>query len=208
MSNIPYLPLSVPRETAQRELGLKTGDFALGFFGTLHDTRLLARVEDAARAVSAAGLNPVVLYIGPHGKAMQAALPTRQVLDQGALAAHEISRRFAAMDLYLATFVDGVSTRRGSLMAALQHGTAVVGTSGHLTDTLWGSENGRSIALAPANDALAFAQLVEKLVGDADKRGAMAKAAYELYQREFAVEVAARRMMATLDSLSDRSKNI
>ncbi len=199
MSNLPFSV--VARDTARRELALKPADFVLGIFGTAHGTRLLSRVGDAARAVRDAGLNPVVLYIGPHGGAMRDALPDLAILDQGALPGAEISLRFAAMDLYLAAFTDGVSTRRTSLMSALQHGVAVVGTQGKWSDSLWNAENGRSIALAQANDAAKFGELVAELVADAPKRQKMGAAARALYEREFATSVTARRMMKTLDSL-------
>lgn len=199
MSNIPYQ--FVEREVARRELKLEKDDFVLGIFGTAHGSRLLKRVLDAVGAARSAGVKPVVLYIGPHEEAMRAALPNVSILAPGALAATEISRHFAAMDIYLATFVDGVSTRRGSLMAALQHGAAVVGTSGQLTDGLWKSENGRSIALAPAEDGEKFAALVSDLAADSEKRRQMGLAARAFYEREFSVEVTARRMVETLDSL-------
>lgn len=199
MSNIPYA--FVERETARRELELKDSDFVLGIFGTAHGSRLLERALDAARAVRGAGFDPVVLYIGPHRDAMRAALSGVRILAPGALVAREISRHFAAMDVYLATFVDGVSTRRGSLMAALQHGVPVVGTSGNLTDNFWQRENGRSIALAPVENAQKFGDLVKNLTLDKDKRREIGLAGRELYQREFAVEVTARRLMETLDSL-------
>ncbi|PQV65209.1 Glycosyltransferase involved in cell wall bisynthesis [Abditibacterium utsteinense] len=200
MSNIPAL--FAARDAARRELGLENRDFVLGIFGTAHDSRLLERALDAARAVSEAGWQPVVLYIGPHGAAMRAALPGLQILAPGALPAPEISRHFAAMDIYLATFVDGVSTRRGSLMAALQHGVPVVGTAGNLTDTLWHRENGRSIALAPVADAQRFAALVADLVSNPEKRQKMGSAGRALYEREFSVEVTARHLMETLDSIA------
>ncbi len=197
-SNLPLHP--VERETARRNLKLAPDDFVLGLFGTAHEARLLGRIGDAARAVERAGFRPVVLYIGPHGARIRAALPELRVLDQGALAAPEVSARFAAMDIYLAAFSDGISTRRGSLMAALQHGVAVVGTSGHLTDNLWARENGISVALAPVADAADFEAQVARLVADEGARRAMGRAGQELYQREFSLEVTARRLLESLES--------
>ena len=62
--------------------------------------------------------------------------------------ADEVSRRLSAADLNLSAFIDGVSTRRGSLMAALQHGVASVGTRGYLTDQMLLNEDG-SMARLP-----------------------------------------------------------
>jgi len=199
-SNLPRHPSG--RQSARRALELAPGDFVLGLFGTVHETRLFARFIDAARAVQKAGLRPVVLYIGPHGSRVRAAMPGVGFLDQGALPAAEISPHFAAMDIYLAAFSDGISTRRGSLMAALQHGVPVVGTSGHLTDSLWAREEGRSLALAPVESSEVFEAKVAALIADEAQRWALGNAGRALYDREFSVEVAARRMMKALDSVA------
>lgn len=197
-SNIPFH--QIERETARRALGLDDADFALGVFGSAHQSRLTARICDAARAVENAGLRPVVLYIGPSGAATRAAIPEVRLLDQGALAADEISARFAAMDVYLAAFSDGVSTRRTSLMTALQHGVPVVGTSGYLTDDGWKRENGRALWLARVENGAEFGERVRELTSNKPQRSAMGRAGQQLYEREFAIEITARRIMETLEN--------
>ncbi len=199
-SNVPFH--LVEREIARRALNLDANDFVLGLFGTAHEARLLNRVTDAARAVEKAGLRPVLLYVGPHGDRVRAALPDLRILDQGALESDEISARFAAMDIYLAAFSDGISTRRTSAMAALQHGVPVVGTSGHLTDSIWKTEAGRSILLTEVEDAPGFEAQVSVLTGDEARRSAVGRAGQALYEREFSLEVTARRFVEKLESVS------
>lgn len=199
-SNLPFH--AVGREIARQGLNLSDSDFVLGLFGTAHEARLLHRVADAARAVEKANLRPVVLYIGPHGARVRAALPDLRILDQGALEPGAISARFAAMDIYLSAFSDGISTRRGSLMAALQHGVPTVGTSGHLTDSLWKNEDGRAIALAPVESGAAFERKVAELTQDTALRTQLGLAGQRLYEREFSLSVTARRLMESLKSLS------
>lgn len=195
-SNIPFHPIE--REIARRALGLNPRDFVLGLFGTAHNSRLMGHIQDAARAVERAGFNPVVLSIGPGGASLDATLSGARFLDQGALAEEEISARFAAMDAYLAAFSDGVSTRRTSLLTAMQHGAPVVGTSGYLTDEIWRREDGRALLLAPVEKGEEFGARVEELARDAAYREQIGRAGQELYRREFAVERAAERMMEGL----------
>lgn len=83
----------------------------------------------------------------------------------GYLPEDEVSRCLNRADLVLAPFLDGVSTRRGSVMAALLHGRAVITTRGSSTDseTPW-----REFTLiSEANDCEAFCQNVELAVGNA-----------------------------------------
>ena len=48
-----------------------------------------------------------------------------------------IAQHIACCDVMLQPYPDGVNTRRGSLMACLHNGKAVVTTHGHNTDSLW-----------------------------------------------------------------------
>ena len=161
-SNLPCLPIS--KGQARAELGIADDSVVLGLFGTSHVSRMLNRVREAAETVRQYGKSPVVLYLGPDGKAMQSALGDTQILADGPLAGAEISRRLAAVDIYLAPFTDGISTRRGTVMAGLQHGLPVVGTEGYNTDSLLKSENGGAFLLAKANDAQQFSAHIRNLL--------------------------------------------
>jgi len=58
------------------------------------------------------------------------------------------------MDLFLSPFSDGVSTRRGSVMAALQHGVPVASTIGIWSDRLFEDERS-GVATTHVNDGKA-----------------------------------------------------
>src|SRR5260370_26137219 len=86
----------------------------------------------------------------------------------GALASADLSRSIAACDLMIQYYPDGISTRRTSCMAALEHGRAIMTTTGPLTEPLW--DESRAVALAPAGDLTRMAALVHRLVADDDER--------------------------------------
>src|SRR5262249_28838598 len=66
-------------------------------------------------------------------------------------------------DLMLLPLTDGVSTKRGTLMAALAHGVPVVGLQGTRTDRIL---RGDALTLTPAGDPAAFARAAVALAGD------------------------------------------
>ena len=108
-----------------------------------------------------------------------------------------MARHLAAADLFVAPFVDGVSTRRTTLMAALQHGLPVVGTDGRLTDDVL-RRAGDALTLVPADDPRRLAAAVRWLGGDADQRLARGAAGRELYEDSFDWPVISATLVAAL----------
>ncbi|WP_194174874.1 glycosyltransferase [Desulfofundulus thermobenzoicus] len=80
-----------------------------------------------------------------------------------------ISRELARADIGLFPFKDGVSLRRTSFIAAMQHGLAVVTTraGGYLPP---GLQDGENVLLVPAGDREAFLQAVRQLAFDPELR--------------------------------------
>jgi glycosyltransferase involved in cell wall biosynthesis len=191
-------PVGISREEARMRLGIRGHTRVLGVFGTSHPTRMLERVRDAATAVRRAGIDVLVLYIGPDPAVVRDRLRDTAVVAKGPLPADEVSRRLAAVDIYLTPFADGVSTRRTSLMAGLQHGLPTVGTRGAFTDAVLRHEHGRALLLADVADAAAFEAHVLRLLSDDTLRRRVGIEAQRLYEREFSWPRIARRMFATL----------
>jgi glycosyltransferase involved in cell wall biosynthesis len=111
----------------------------------------------------------------------------------------------AAIDVYLAPLSDGVSTRRGSMMAGLEHGLAIVGTRGEATDEVLAREHGRAMLLADVNAMPAFEAHVRTLLVDAERRRELGSAAEALYEREFAWPRIAEKLMAILSGCESHS---
>jgi glycosyltransferase involved in cell wall biosynthesis len=101
----------------------------------------------------------------------------------------------SAADLFLAPYVDGVTTRRTTLIAALQHGVPVLGTDvGRSDEVLVRSP---AIARAPL-DADRFAAVAAELAADRGRLESMGIAARALYLEEFAWDVIAARYLTLL----------
>lgn len=182
-SNIPRVAIS--RTEARLRLGIADETLVLGLFGTAHISRMLGWVRGAAEAVQNGGHKILVLYMGPDGVTVCRVLDGLMTMAEGPLASEEISRRFAALDIVLAPFIDGVSTRRTSLMTGLQHGIATVGTEGVLTDAMLSRENGQAFLLADARTPLDFNTHVLSLADDTLLRERIAHAGQRLYSSEF-----------------------
>ena len=101
----------------------------------------------------------------------------------GGLSPADLSRHLSTCDLMIQPYPDGVSSRRGSMMATLSHGLAVVTTKGHLSEPLWAET--RAAALAPAGDVNSIIALVQSLLGDPTERRRLSAAAKALYQSCF-----------------------
>ena len=195
-SNIPLVPIS--RTEARERLGIPKGTFVLGLFGTMHISRMLERIQDAAQTVSQNGQKVLVLYIGKDEQAIRPALSDVPLLAGGPFPGEEISRRFAAMDVHLTAFSDGISTRRGSVMCGLQHGVATVGTYNYNTDAIFMEENGRSLLLAPADDAPKFNTHVLEVLQQPALRVALADSGQRLYQKHFGWDRIASQLCSAL----------
>ena len=193
-SSIPAVAISA--QEARARLGIVAETLVLGFFGTVHASRLLDYVYDAAAAIRDSGQQVRVLYMGPHGHAVRQAMGDIPLLAEGPLEAEEISRRFAALDIYLAAFDDGISTRRTSLMTALQHGVATVGTWGERTDTLLKQEDGSAFLLSEAHSSSEFCAHAVRLAQNPDLRRQIGAQGQRLYEAQFAWPQIAKRMLA------------
>ena len=196
-SNLPRV--EADRDQVRAELGIPPKAVVLGVFGTAHPSRLLGHVAAAAAAVRASGRDGRVLYIGPDGEKVRAALgESIPLLDRGPLPPAEASRSFAAMDVYLCPFIDGVSTRRTSFFVGLQHGVATVTTRGKNTDEELLIEDGRSFSLAPAGARASFANLTAGLCKDSHARWRTGKAGSKLFHTGYSAPILGRRTFGTL----------
>ena len=182
-SNIGRVPITRPE--ARARLGIPAETVVLGLFGTASSGRLLDRAKDALAALTHSGIPSLLLYIGPDTAAICAALGSENIIAGGPFPVDEVSRRLSAIDIYLAAYIDGVSTRRGAFMAALQHGAAIVATRGPLTDEALEREVEKAFLLADVTNPKEFINAVSDLAQNTDKRQRLSRQAEELYTRDF-----------------------
>lgn len=197
-SNIPRLPFT--QAEARTRLQLPHDAFIVGLFGSAHPSRQLDRVGATFSDLRDLKPNLVALYVGASGAAIKQALPSDIPLyDMGPRSAEEVSTCFAAMDLYLSPFAQGVSTRRGSFLVGLQHGVPTVSTSGPETDDLLRTANGDAFILTPWDDADAFRTAVGQIVLDAPRRTRIGRCGSRLFESTFSWPRLAERLLLALD---------
>ena len=180
-SNLP----DARRRRAEQRARLGVGDdtVVLAAFGTGHPGRLFDHVVGAANAVAASS-HVVVLNLGAGAPPADGIDPRIRVHTPGELDAMSLAVELAAADVFLAPFTDGVSTKRSTVMAALQHGVPVVGTDGTLTDEVLRTAS-PAVRLVPVGRVDHFAGAVAELARDREARAVAAAAARELYERRF-----------------------
>ena len=143
-----------------------------------------------------------VRWIGRSKPAIQAFLrehcgqPAESFEIAAGRAPEEVSALLAASDLCLAPIVDGVSSRRTTVVAALAHGLPIIGTDGICTDDVFRQSD--ACLLSPAGDADAFVRNVDLVAGDAARRARMSRAALALYDDHFTWDRIARAYLAQL----------
>jgi glycosyltransferase involved in cell wall biosynthesis len=188
---------------AQRDrLDVGADDIVLATFGTDHPSHLVEHVRRAAAACTRHPGRTVLLELGSRTpRFTDDAATGAVVIHPGIEPAEDLASKLAAADVFMAPFVDGVSTRRTTLMAALQHGIAVVGTDGPLTDTIL-RRSTRAMALVPVDDVDRFAHTVAGLATRPEERRQRGLAARILYEREFSWDVLAQRVEGFVEGTS------
>jgi glycosyltransferase involved in cell wall biosynthesis len=191
------LPDRRDRRTASRRL-LETekGELVLATLSSGHPSHDLELVQAALAALAERGRRVVYLVLGAGAAVPERVPPGVRVVRPGQLSGDELASMLSAADLFLAPLVDGVSTRRTTAMAALQHGLPVVGTDGPLTDELF-RKTPHAIHLVPVGHPALFAAEVVRLVERPVERASVGRAAEQLYGSCLDWPVSARRLLVS-----------
>ena len=194
-SNLP--DARAHREQTRHHLGAEADTIVLSCIGLRHHGRLQEHVLASARKAATIVPSVLLLNLGPGERSAVRLAENVCVRSTGFLPEHDIARHVAASHVFLAPYMDGVSTRRTTVMAALQHGVPVVGTAGHLTDDVLRDAPGFAlVGLGPPDG---FAQTVTSLVADPQRRAELSVGGREFYEREFDWPVLARQLRGHLD---------
>jgi glycosyltransferase involved in cell wall biosynthesis len=128
----------------------------------------------------------------------------RAVTWTGRLVDDEVSRLLGAADLYVVPYDEGVSVRRGSLIAGLAHGLPVISTRPpHRSAYL---EDGRDLVLVAPRDPAALAEAMDNLLEHPDRAGSLGRAARDAAAR-FSWEQIARETRAVYARLLSRCES-
>ena len=189
-SNIPVVddPAAV---AAIRARMAPRGESIIGHFSTY--ARIARRpIPLVARELLAGHPDRVLLLIGREGESMAEELATiypdlaGRVKATGALAHHDVSLHLQACDVMLQHYDDGVSGRRGTMMACLAHARPTATNLGRFSDPVWAESGG--VAVFPRYDPAGVVGLVDSLLADPTERAALSSRAKTLYDGTFSVD--------------------
>lgn len=194
-SNLP--DMRSRRLEARTRLRVADDDLVIATLGTDHPSHLREHVREAVLAIVASHTaRVVVLELGARSPRLDSgALGGTPVVMPGSQAEEDLATSLSAADIFLAAFLDGATTRRSTLMAALQHGLPVVATASRLTDSVLRRAHD-ALILVPAHDVRGFAAAATALSGDRVEMRRRGERARQLYEREFDWSVIADRLLA------------
>jgi glycosyltransferase involved in cell wall biosynthesis len=183
-SNIaPGLPAGFDRAAWLSARNIDPAQRLIGYFGFMNDSKGGDTLVRALAALRAGGVNAAVLHIGGQlgdsdptnaDFAAKLAALTRGLgvsqhwIATGFLDAPDVSAGFAACDVVALPYKDGASYRRGTLMAALAHGCAIVSTES-LVD-IPAFEDGVNMRLVAPDHPGALADALSMLLRDSAVR--------------------------------------
>jgi glycosyltransferase involved in cell wall biosynthesis len=185
----------------------------IGYFGFMNESKggeTLVRALAELRAPGR-GLNVAVLQIGgqtgasdPTNTAYAARLKqlavqlnvSQHIYATGFVEARGVSEAFANCACMALPYRDGVSFRRGTLMAALAHGQAIVTTRPRVT--MPQVRDGENMRLIAPDDATALADTIALLLADADLRQRLQAGALTL-SKQFGWDVIAAQTRAVFE---------
>ena len=199
----------------RRRLGLRPADCLLGYFGFLNESKgadtlvhALAHLDERFHLVFIGGRT------GASDTANNQAFLARLEKLIGELGVEErvhwtdfmpdeaVSAHMAAADVMVLPYRDGISLRRGTLMAALAHGRPVISTRPAVP--IPALRHRREIWLTRPGDPEGLAAAIRTLAGDEGLRRRLATGAQEV-SRQFTWVKIARRRMAFFEELAGLS---
>lgn len=184
-SNIPCAPsASFDRAATRRALGGGEGETLVGYFGFVKPNkgpqallRALRLLLDEGRPTRLALLGAAVGPSNPTDREHYSATSAlanqlgvgARVRSSGYLTPPEVSAHLLACDVLVLPFADGASFRRGSLLAAMEHGLPIVTTVPAPAACGLGQrilKPDQHFLAVPASDPAALAEAIARLVDD------------------------------------------
>lgn len=175
----------------------------LGHFGGLNPSTY-GMMEPLIPALLAGHSNRSLILIGRDSSKFRANIIKRnpglagQVEATGELPPEELSRWIRKCNIMIQPYPDGISSRRGTAMAALCHGVPMVTTKGRLTEEVW--ERSGAVGLAPAGDMVQFLHTANDLLLSVQKRTEMSVRARRFYGEHFDLSHTIRALRAAHES--------
>lgn len=186
-SNFPFV--EIDRDMVRSERGIGTDEILLVLFGGGISLKWMKRHVHATDALlHSEGVNAKWLMLGGITSSwFRLKLP---VVSLGRVDEQEMSIRLQTSDIFLMPHYAGLCAKRGTLMAAMQHGLPVVGSRTEMTELYWSNVEG--VRLTPRRHARAFAGQVLELSRDREARKVMGRANQQYFLGHFTWEAIAQ----------------
>ncbi|HEY2326043.1 MAG TPA: glycosyltransferase [Gaiellaceae bacterium] len=179
------------RAQMRAHLGADAETIVVGSLMTSHPSRDISSITAALNRLVRDGRRTIYVHLGADAPPLAGVAEGIAIHAPGPLSAEELAEHLAALDIYLAPFIEGVSTRRGSLVAALQHGIAVVGTEP-------GEPLLDGLLLVPAGRPDLFAEATAALAASGERRDELGRSARQIYEQGFDWQVIASQLVVTV----------
>jgi len=186
-------PAGYDRAAWRAELGVRPDELLLGYFGFLNPSKgadtlisALAVLDDRKAPVKLLLIGGQTGASDPANAAFEARVERqisrygleRRILTTGFVETSQVSGYLLACDVIVLPYRDGVSFRRGSLMAALAHGCAIISTEP--ARALPELRDGENIRLVPPESAPALVLAISELVHAPELRSRLGQGARTL----------------------------
>lgn len=145
-SNITMMKFSAEEIKRRREsFAIAENQKLIGFFGSLHPSKKqLMVIKELIKIHRLYNFNFKLLYVGVTIEEILSQLSTdekdyalKMIIATGFSHNADVSLYFQMMDGFIGYFVDGITSRRGSVLAAFQHGVPVLSTINANSDKLF-----------------------------------------------------------------------
>jgi glycosyltransferase involved in cell wall biosynthesis len=185
------------RAQERRRLRVNQNELVLACLGQRDRTRLPDRIVETCNILYEAGWPVTLLNLGAGPLPLDGLNRGVVVHAPGVIPADQLSRWLSAADIFLAPYSEGASTRRTTLMAAMQHGLPIVTTDGALTDALL--RQSQALRLVAVSRVNRFPEVVLRLANSPHERRALGRSARLFYEEHFTWPVIANRLLELLD---------
>lgn len=219
LANIPigsnidaYQPNHIEVAEVRENLGLQKSDILLGYFGFVNESK---GADTLVQAMSKLPMNYHLVFIGgqtgasddtnadfvAHVRDLVADLDLEgRVHWTGFMPDKRVSAYLKAADLMVMPYRDGVSLRRGTLMAALAHGCPLVTTiPARPIEQL---VHGNNVWLIPADDVHSLVEAIGTVLHNRDLRMKLGEGAEKL-AGDFSWDQIAKRTVEFYESIED-----
>ena len=196
-SNIPRVESKVGRDEIRRRIGMAGAGVLLGHFGFISKSKGVDTLLEAVAALREGGHDARLVFIGGRSNSVESdgdaawletidaridELGLSDVLHfTGFISDGDVAAHIASVDLMCLPYRDGASYRRGSLMAAINQGAAIVTTRPAVSYADF--EHGENLWLVEADSPEAIAAAVQQLMASPGQLDRLREGARELRQR-------------------------